>query len=282
MSWRLPYVVRLVGVTMALISLATICAPSEALGAQVGLVEWLSAAAAPALQAAAPTNDPLLAARETLNRGIAGAISQLRRISPGWLQGVEVNVSFDPTFQPRYALSASQPLLRTVDGDIAIDLHGGVIHDTAGRTGGNLGFRFTDRVGDQPFGFGLTGAIENRWLQAVERYTIKVELRLSLLEIHASLFDEVPESPLSQRIAARRLDGYDLQVNLHLPRSSWVWLQVYRSWQMAAGSDSQIIRDRISLRPLPLAPLEIETGTQSQGEVRSWSAQLRWRISLGG
>lgn len=282
MSRRLPCVVRLAGVTMALISLATICAPSEALGAQVGFVQWLSAAAAPALQAAAPTNDPLLAARETLNRGISGAISQLRRISPRWLQGVEVNVSFDPTFQPSYALSATQPLLRTVDRDIAIDLHGGVIHDTAGRTGGNLGFRYAGRVGDQPVGFGLTGAIENLWLQAVERYTIKAELRLSLLEIHASLFDEVPDNPVSQRIAARRLDGYDLQVNLHLPRSSWVWLQVHRSWQMAAGSDSQIIRDRISLRPLPLAPLEIETGTQSQGEVRSWSAQLRWRINLGG
>jgi hypothetical protein len=31
-----------------------------------------------------------------------------------------------------------------------------------------------------------------------------------------------------------------------------------------------------------MIPLEIETGTQSQAELRSWFAQLRCRIELGG
>lgn len=282
MPRRLPCFVRRAGVTLASIVFASTCAPTPALGAQGGFVQWLSAAAAPALRTAAPTNDPLLAARETLNRGISGAFAQLRRISPKWLQGVQVAVSFDPTFQPSYALSATQPLLRTIDRDTAIDLHGGIIHDTAGRTAGNLGLRYTNRFDGEPIVLGLSGAVEDRWLQAVERYTIKAELRLSLLGIHASLYDEMPENPVNRQEATRRLDGYDLQINVHWPGSTSVWLGVHRSWQLAGGGASAIVRDRISLRPLPAIPLEIETGTQSQADLRSWFAQLRCRIELGG
>jgi hypothetical protein len=267
---------------MASLVLTSTLAPGMASGAQVDLVQWLSDAAAPALQAAAPTNDPALVARETLNRGLGGAFSQLRLISPRWLQGIRADISFVPMLQPSYAVSATQPLLRSIDRNTVIDLYGGVIHDTSGRTAGDLGLRYSGRFNDQPVMAGLGGAVENRWLQAVERYTINAELRLGLLEIRASMFDEVPENPATRQIAKRRLDGYDLQVDARLPYLSWAWLKVHRFWQIAADGESGITRDRISLRLIPLVPLEIETGTQAQAELRSWFAQLRWRIKLGG
>jgi hypothetical protein len=119
---------RLAAIAMASTILAGICAPCRALGAEADLVHWLADTAAPALQAAAPTNDAALAGREALNRGVPDAFARLQRAGPTWLQSLRAHVSFDPRFQPRYALSVTRPLLRTVDRG-AIDLRGGVAHD---------------------------------------------------------------------------------------------------------------------------------------------------------
>ena len=158
-------------------------------------MQWFTDAAAPALYAAAPANDAALAAREALNRGLSGAFTQLQPVGPIWLQGVGVGVSFDPTFQPSYALSVTQPLLRTVDRDASIDLHGQVLHDTTGRTDGHLGLRYHGRVHGRQVTLGLQGAIDNDWLQDVERYTLGAELRLGQLGVRASGFDDARSVP---------------------------------------------------------------------------------------
>lgn len=262
--------------------LATICAPGRALGAEIDLAQWLTDAAAPALQAAAATNDPALAARESLNRGLSGAFSQLQRIGPTWLQNVRLDVSFDPIFQPSYAISTTQPLFRAARRDASIDLHGGIVHDATGRTGGNFGLRYRGQLEGWQVMVGLEGAVEDRWLQDLERYTIGAELGLGSLEVRASLFDDVLRNPASSQIADRRLDGYDLEVNAQIPHLSWAWLKVHRFWQIEASGEAEITRDRLSLQLAPLGALEIEAGTEAQTELRSWFAQLRWRITLGG
>jgi hypothetical protein len=102
-----------------------------------------------------------------------------------------------------------------------------------------------------------------------------------VLDLRANLYDEVPERPASRQIAARRLDGYDLEVGAPLPFVPWARLRASRFWQLAVNGDAVTTRDRISLQLAPLSPLEIETGTQRAGEARSWFTQLRWRMKLG-
>jgi Inverse autotransporter, beta-domain len=273
---------RLARVAAASIVAAGTCAPSGASGAELDLVQWFTDAAAPALYAAAPANDAALAAREALNRGLSGAFTQLQPVGPIWLQGVGVGVSFDPTFQPSYALSVTQPLLRTVDHDASIDLHGHVLHDTTGRTDGHLGLRYHGRVHARQMTLGLQGAIDNNWQQDVERYTLGAELRLGQLGVRASGFDDAPQRPATRQIAKRRLDGYQIAIDARIPYLPWASLEVDRFWQMAANGEGATTRDRVSLRLTPLAPLQIGAGTQREGELRSAFAQVRWRVMLGG
>jgi hypothetical protein len=70
-------------------------------------MRWLGTAAAPAPQAA-PTNDPSLAGRELLNRGLPGGLARCRR-SPARLARLNLGLSFDPALQPRYALREDRP-----------------------------------------------------------------------------------------------------------------------------------------------------------------------------
>jgi hypothetical protein len=269
---------RLARVAAAWIVVAGTCAPSGASGAELDLVQWFTDAAAPALYAAAPTNDAELAARELLNRGLSGAFTQLQAVGPTWLRSVDVGVSFDPSFQPSYVMSAALPLLRSVDGDVSIELHGHVLHDTAGRTAGHLGVRYHVRGRDMTLG--QQGEIDNNWLQDIERHTLGTELRLGQLGVRASVFDDVPQHPANRRIAERRYDGHQIAIHAPIPYLPWAALEVDWFWQIAADGETAIARDRISLRLTPLAPLEIETGTQGEAGFRSWFAQLRWRVRL--
>ena len=279
MPWWQP--ARLTGVAAASMVLAGTCAPCSASGAQAELAHWLGTAAAPALQAAAPVNDPALAGREALGRALSGGYVRLQRVGPAWLDRVRLEVAFDPTFQPYYALSATRPLLRTVDRDVAIDLQGGVLHDPAGRTGGHLGMRYHGRIQGRDVTLGAQGSIEDKWLQHVERYTIRAELGLGPLDVRASAFDDAPRNPASHQIAERRLDGYDLAIDARIPYLPWAALEAHRSWQVAANGENSITRDRLSLRLTARAALEIEAGTQDEAALRSWFAQLRCRIDLG-
>jgi Inverse autotransporter, beta-domain len=280
MPRRQSYPTPLVRVAAASIALAT-CAPGAAHGATLDLARWLADAAAPALEAAAPTNDPGLAARELLSRGLPGAFTQLQPSGPAWLRGVRLSIGFDPTFQPGYALSAAQPLFRAGDGDASLELHGGGAHDPAGRTGGSLGFRYRARLDHRPLMLGLEAAVEDHWREQRERYTLGTELDLSPFEARVRLFDDVLRNPATPEVPERRLDGYDLEINARIPSLPWASLGARRFRQIEASSNAVITQDRLSLRLTPLAALEVEAGTEAQTELRSWFAQLRWRIGLG-
>ena len=281
MPRRQPHSTRGVRVATMLCALVAAYCPRLATATEVDLVGWFSDAAAPALQAAAPTNDPLLASRELLNRGLAGGFTQMQRVGPPWLTRVRFDLSFDPTFQPRYGLAATHPLLVSARSDPAVDLHGRMIYDTAGVTRGDVGLRYQGRWHDHDMAVGVQGGVEDRWLQGLQRYSIGSEFRLSALEMRAQVHDDVPERPASRQIAERKLDGYDLEVRAPLPLVPRARLRASRSWQLAFNGEAVTVRDRLGLRPTPQSPLEIETGTQSQAEARSWFAQLRWRMKLG-
>jgi hypothetical protein len=261
--------------------LAAACLASDARATQIDLVRWFSAAAAPALQVAAPANDPALASRELLNRSLAGAFAQAQQVGPAWLTRVRLDLSFDPAFQPRYALAATQPLLTSARHAAAIDLHGRVAHDASGRTGGDLGLRYRGRWRHRDVSLGVQGGVDDRWREELQRFSLGAEFHLSSLELHAQLYDDVPARSANREIAERRLDGYDIGVGVALPYLSWARLHASRSWQIAVNGETVTADDRVSLRLSPLSGVEIETGTGSQTADRSWFTQLRWRLQLG-
>ena len=261
--------------------LAAVCLPDHAWGADSGLMRWLGTAAAAALQATAPTNDPSLASRELLNRGLAGALAQVPKVAPAQLPRLNLGLSFDPALQPRYALSATQPLLARTRHETAIDLHGQVVYDTSGRTDGILGLRYHNRWDDQDVSLDVQGGREDQYLVGLQRYRLGAAGRLNSLEVRANLYDDVPARPASHEIARRRLDGYDLGVVAPLPFLSGTRVQASRSWQVAVNGETVTTGDRISLVLNPLLALEIKTeNTQSQPQERAWFTQLRWRVKL--
>jgi hypothetical protein len=245
------------------------------------LMGLFTEAAAPALQAAAPSNDPVLAGRELLNRSLASTSTQIQRLGPAWLERLRFDLSFDPTFQPRYSLAVTQPLLASLYHDSAIDLQGRVVYDTAGATGSDLGLRYRGRWYDQDVALGLEGGVEDRQLEKFQRYRLGAELSLRPFEVRTNLYDDVPAHPASREIAERRLDGYDLEIGAQIPFVSWAWVWANRFWQTAVNGETVSTYDRISLRLTPIGPLEIETGAEAQAEARSWFARLRWSMQLG-
>ena len=85
MPRRQPHSARIARVVAGLLALASACAPGSAYATGVTLVGLLTETAAPALEAAAPSNDPLVAGRELLNRSLASASTQMQRSGPtGW------------------------------------------------------------------------------------------------------------------------------------------------------------------------------------------------------
>jgi hypothetical protein len=282
MPRRQPHLTRHAWVAPTLFVLAAACRPDLAGATQTDVVRWFSDAAAPALQAAAPTNDPVLAGRELINRSVAGGFTQLQRVGPAWLDRVDFDVSFDPAFQPRYTLGVTQPLMASANRDASIDLHGRLVHDASGQTGGDIGLRYQGRWYDRDVTLGMQGGVEDRWLEALRRYSFGAEFRLSPLEARVTLYDDVPARPATAQVAERRLDGYDLEVGARVPFVPWARLGASRFWQTAIDADTATTCDRITLRLTPLSPLELETGAQSEAEDRSWFTQLRWRMELGG
>lgn len=281
MPRRQPHSARAARVVVRLLALAGAYDPGLAYATETTLAVLFAEAAAPALQAAAPSNDPALAGRELLNRTLASASTQMQRLGPAWLERLRFDLSFDPAFQPRYSLSVTQPLLASLHHDSALDLQARVAYDTAGATGGDLGLHYRSRWYDQDVTLGVQGGVEDRRLEEFQRYRLGAELSLDPLQIRTHLYDDVPARPASREIAERRLDGYDLELGAQIPFLPWAWVWVNRFWQTAVNGETLSTHDRISLRMTPLAPLEIETGAEAQAEVRSWFARLRWRMQLG-
>jgi hypothetical protein len=281
MPRRQPHSARITRAVTPLLALAGACIPGIAFAAEITLVGLFTEAAAPALQAAAPSNDPVLAGRELLNRSLASASTQIQRFGPDWLERVRFDLSFDAAFQPRYSVSMTQPLLASLYHDSAIDLQGRVVYEPAGATAGDLGLQYRGRWYDQDVALGLEGGVEDRRIEEFQRYRLGAEIRLRRLEVRTNLYDDVPAHPASRQMAERRLDGYDLEVGAQIPFVSWAWVWATRFWQMAVNGETVSTHDRVSLRLTPLAPLEIEAGAEAQAEVRSWFARLRWRMQLG-
>ena len=257
------------------------CVPGIAYGTEMALVGLLTEAAAPALQAAAPSNDPALAGSELLNRSLTSASTQMQQRGPAWLERLHFDLSFDPAFQPRYALEVTQPLLASFYRDSAIDLQGRVVYDAAGATGGDLGLHYRGRWGQQDVTLSVQGGVEDLRLEELQRYSLGAELSLRPLQVRTNLYDDVPARPASREIAERRLDGYDLEIGTQIPFVPWAWVWANRFWQIDIDGETVSMHDRVSLRLTPLAPLEIETGAQTEADVHSWFARLRWCLPLG-
>ena len=199
MPRRQPHSARIARVVARLLALAGACVPGGADATEVTLVGLLTETAAPALQAAAPSNDPLVAGRELLNRSLTSASTQLQRFGPDWLERVRFDLSFDPAFQPRYALAVTQPLLASLYHDSAIDLQGRVVYDTAGATGGDLGLRYRGRWYEQDIMLGVQGGVEDRRLRKFQRYRIGAELGLRPLEVRTQPVRRCSRAPGQSR-----------------------------------------------------------------------------------
>jgi Inverse autotransporter, beta-domain len=281
MPRRQPQSARVARVAASLLALGGACVPGIAYGTEMTVVGLLTDAAAPALQAAAPSNDPALAGQELLNRSLASASTRTQRLGPAWLERVRFNLSFDPAFQPRYSLTVTQPLLTSSSHDNAIDLQGSVVHDAAGATGGDLGLQYRGRWYEQDVTLGVQGGAEDLRVEELQRYSVGAELGLRSLQVRTSLYDDVPARPASREIAERRLDGYDLEIGAQIPFVPWAWVWANRFWQIDMDGETVSTHDRVSLRLTPLAPLEIETGAETEADVHSWFARLRWCLPLG-
>jgi hypothetical protein len=127
MPRRQPHTTRIARVVARLLVLAGACVPGIACAAEMTLMGLFTEAAAPALQAAAPSNDPVVASRELLNRSLASTSTQIQGLGPAWLERLRFDLSFDPGFQPRYSLSMTQPVLASLYHGSAIDLQGRVV-----------------------------------------------------------------------------------------------------------------------------------------------------------
>jgi hypothetical protein len=244
-------------------------------------MQMFAQAAAPALQAAAPSNDPMLASREVLNRTLESVSTQMQRLGPLWLERVRVDLSFDPLLQPRYALAATQPLLASRYRDSAVDLHGSIVYDTAGQTAGAVGLHYRGRWYERDLTLAVQGGAEDHRLEEFQRFSLDAELHLRPLEVRARVYDDVPARPATSAIAGRRLDGYELAIGAQVPYVPWASLRAERFWQMATNGEAVTACDRVSLRLTPLAPLAIEAGAQTEAEVHSGFARLSWSMALG-
>ncbi len=242
-----------------------------------GLGSW-PADTGHALQTADPDDDFAAGGPETPNRTVPG----LQRSGPAWLRQVTGDVGYQDRLQPAYDVAAIQPLLRSWDQGDRLWLRGDFTRDTGGSTGRNLGLYYRPGVLDEDLTLALSGTVENHWLQDYQRYRVGTELHLDSFELGTSLFDDVPDQAGARGgVPERRLDGYGIAVGARLPQVPWAWFRVKKDWQIQVNAEQPTTTDRLSLQLGPLVPLEIETGTTSDGERRSWFAQLRFRIPLG-
>jgi hypothetical protein len=278
--------IRLAPAVAWLVVTAVGSAPARATVTGGGATEfgtWLSDTAARALQAAEPDNDLAAAGREVLNDGIRRTFQTLQQAGPAWLSRFTIDIRLQEDLQTSYDITAIQPLLRSwQDGD-RLWLRAHLRHETAGRSLGDLGLFYRQRLLSENLTLGLSGAVEDRWLLDEQRVTFSTTMRSRAFELSASLFDDVPGRNLVERgVPDRWLDGYNLALAARVPGFRRVRVQAKKHWQIALEGDQVSERDDLSLQLKPFAPLEVETGTTGAGEERSWFARLRFTLKLGG
>ena len=267
---------------LALVGSAPPALAAPIAGSPPGPGGWLADTGAHALQAAGADNDPAAGGRAALTRGVAAGPLGLQRRGPAWLRQVTVDVQDEDGRRPAYDVAAIQPLLRSWGGGDRLWLRGRISHNSGGSAGGNLALYYRPGVRDEDLTLALSGTVENHWLQDYQRYRAGTELHSDGLEPGTSSLDDVPgQESAAGGVADRRFDGYGIALGARLPEAPWAWLGVKKDWQIPVDARQPTTTDRLSLQIGPLVPLEIETGTTSDGLNRSWFAQLRLRIPLG-
>ncbi len=267
---------------LSILALIGIAAPALATpigGNAPSLGAWPADTGAHALQAP----EPAAGGGEAPNRSVSAGLPGLQQVGPAGLRQVTVDVTYPQDRpQPAYDVAAIQPLLRRWDRGDRLWLRGGFGHDPGGSTGGHLGLYYRPGVLDEDLTLALSGTVENYWLQDYRRYRVGTGAGSDAFELGTSLFDDVPDQQSARGgLPARRLDGYGIAVGARFPEVPWAWFRVKRDWQIPVDAVQPTTSDRLSLQLGPLLPLEVETGTTSDGERRSWFAQLRLRIPLG-
>lgn len=278
---------HVLSVALLLVVPAVVGAAAPALAASTqaappGLGAWLADTGAHALRAAEPDNDAAAGGGEALNRGIRSGFSGLQQTGPTWMRRVTVDLRYRDDRQAASDVTVTQPLIRSWDDGDRLWLQSGLTRDPGGWTGSRLGLYYRPGVTDDDLTLAVTGTVEDHWLQDYQRFGIGTELRSDSFELGTSVFDDVAgQRNVGNGVPERRLDGYGIVFGARLPELPWAWVRVRKQWQIPVESEQASTSDRLSLQLGPLVPLEVETGTDGDGDNRSWFAQLRLRIPLG-
>jgi hypothetical protein len=244
---------------------------------------WLTKGAAQALQVAERQDSLHAGAATLLNQSFAHAFGELRRHAPHRLTGLDLRLELREDFSARYELRAAQTLLSLRTAGARVLTEGRLAHDPAGHTIGQLGLRYHGSLASEPITLGLHSSLEDRWLSDYQRRAVDAELSSFPLVLKARLYDDVPGARLrTDRIPDRRLDGYQLQLDLRLPDLPWAQLCARQAWQIPVDSEQPSHADRLSLRIQPLGPLQLEAGTSGTAVDRAWFARVELKVSLGG
>ncbi len=267
-----------VGAVRPGLSLVLLLASLISIGSPTLALAVPAAARAPGLSAGLAAGCP-----KTPSCGSRDGRGRLQRSGSAWLQRVSVDVSYRERPPAAYDMAATGPPQKPpAPGDRPWPGEHGT-HDPSGQTGGHLALYKRPDVLDRDLTLALRGRVENDWLRDYERLGIGTSLRTRRFELATTLFDEVP-GPASVRggVPEHRLDGYGIALGARLPEFPWVWIRARRQWQIPIDGERTAVSDRLSLQLGPSLPLEVETGTTGEGDHRSWFAQLRFTIELGG
>lgn len=260
-------------------------ASAEAAPAILGssaLWTWTAETAAQALQAAHANREVAGGAVAALNLGLSRGHQLLREAGPDWLGRIALDLQVREGWRLAYAIATTQPLVDRPASLGELALHGRFGFDPGGVTGGRLGLAYRREVVGRPLAVRLDGGLEEHWLLDYHRLTLASELRLSGIELRASMHDDVPGAERARDgLEDRPIDGYQLDARMRLPFVDWAWASAGRSWQATCDAEDGVVSDRFSLLLRPLLPVEIEAGSTGGDVPRSWFARLRLALKLG-
>jgi hypothetical protein len=124
---------------------------------------------------------------------------------------------------------------------------------------------------------------ENGWVRDPQRFGTGTTEPSGRFELGTSVYDDVVDSAGARDgVSVRRLEGYDVAPGTRVSEPAWAWIRAKRRWRTSPSGETVAVGNRLSLQLGPWVPLEVETGTAGEGDRRSWFAQLRLTIELGG
>jgi hypothetical protein len=124
---------------------------------------------------------------------------------------------------------------------------------------------------------------ENGWLRDPQRFDTGTTEPSGRFELATSVYDDVVDSAGARDgVSVRRLEGHEVAPGTLVSEPAWAWIRAKRRWRTSPSGETVAVGNRLSLQLGPWVPLEVETGTAGEGDRRSWFAQLRLTIELGG